>query len=354
MQRKSPAVRQRAGPDHRLVLRRVASIVLALIAGAAPVCAQAIRGTVVLADSVTPARGVIVLATGEAGATVGRTLTNSRGDFSITLPAATRVGVTILRIGYRPTVLSSSAVGDAGSGLRIVLSSEPIPLGAIRVRAQDECRINPDSGLLVARVWEEARKAMLTSQLATAGEPLVAEWVVYDRALDAGARIVQEQRIHSARNATTHAFRSMPAEFLASSGYVVEDSAATAYYAPDADVLMSSSFARLHCFRLVAPLRDEPELIGVGFQPTHEKSGIRDIEGTFWVDRRTAEGWIVTRTSGASSGIRTCPMPLLPQGRVGSSSSCGLLTATGWSIDGRCACQGSARAAEQVRAVSAG
>jgi len=173
--------------------------------------------------------------------------------------------------------------------VRIVFDSPAISLAAVTVLAREECRVNPDSGLMVAQVWEEARKAILASQLASADEPLDADLIEYDRTLDSTARYVREQHVRSVSNPTQHAFQSIPAELLAERGYVVSDSAETTFYAPDANVLMSPSFAALHCFRLVAPPRGRPELIGVGFEPTRDRGEIRDIKGTFWVDRASSE-----------------------------------------------------------------
>jgi hypothetical protein len=254
--------------------------------------AQVVRGIVVLPDSTTPASGVIVLATDARGTTAARALTTSRGQFAVTLPAPGRYGFTLLRIGYRPTRIPEIDVAAGASDVRrFILSDNAVVLSSINVRERETCRVNADTGYMVARVWEEARKAMLTTQLSSDDSPLFAEWIEYDRMLDSTARLVREQRIHTTRNPTTHAFRSRPAGFLDSAGYVVADSTGTMYFAPDAEVLLSESFAADHCFRLVGAPKSAgtPELIGVGFQPTRDRRDKREIEGTLWVDRATAE-----------------------------------------------------------------
>jgi hypothetical protein len=262
---------------------------LALLAASHALGAQVVSGTVTLADSTTPVPGVIVVATGSSGATRG--LTTDRGTFSIKLPAPGTYNLQLLRIGFRP---SSGPVvdvpADSTRAVRVIFAAEAVQLSALNVREKETCRVNADTGLAVTRVWEEARKAMLTTQLGSVGPPLVAEWIEYDRTLDSTARFVRHQHVRAARNPTVHAFRSVSADQLAARGYVVDESGATTYYAPDADVLLSETFAATHCFHLEAPRRGTAgALIGVGFQPSRERRDRRDIEGTLWIDATTAE-----------------------------------------------------------------
>jgi hypothetical protein len=272
------------------VVRRVAAVLVLLAAVVSPVAAQVINGSVVLRDSVTPVAGVIVVATDGRGATAARTLTTARGAFVLRMPDAGRYTLTVLRIGYRPTHGPTvSVAAGATQSVRIVFGAEAVTLAAVNVRERETCRVNADTGLAVARVWEEARKAMLTSQLSEDEAPLFAEWIEYDRTLDSTARMVREQHVHSSRHPTTHAFRSLSARVLSDNGYVAEDSGATMFYAPDADVLLSDQFVSEHCFRLAAPPAGSAGLIGVAFQPTRDRRDRHEIEGTLWLDRQSAE-----------------------------------------------------------------
>src|SRR5207245_343222 len=103
------------------------------------------------------------------------------------------------------------------------------------------------------------------------------------------ARMVREQHVRSSSHPTTRAFRSLPAAVLASDGYVVSDSSGVTFYAPDADVLLSDSFVNGHCFRFEPAPKDAKNLIGVSFEPASDRRGMRDIEGTLWLDQRSAE-----------------------------------------------------------------
>jgi protocatechuate 3,4-dioxygenase beta subunit len=271
------------------MLRALAIAAILWAAPLLPLVAQTVLGSVVLPDS-TPVVGAIVIANDANGAMVGRALTNQRGDFVLRLSAEGRVGLKVLRIGYRPTVGPFVTVAaGATERVRIVFASGAVTLAEVGVRERETCRVGADSGMIVARVWEEARKAMLTTQLSVDNVPMFAEWIEYDRTLDSTSRIVRQQSVRASRNPTTHAFRSVPAEVLRDQGFVVADTNGTVYYAPDADALLSDAFVSGHCFQLVRSPAADAHLVGVGFVPTRERRNLREIEGTLWVDRTTSE-----------------------------------------------------------------
>ena len=257
---------------------------------AAVVHAQALTGSVLARDG-SPVSGALVVATTSRNDAGVRTLSGSRGEFRLRLPQPGRYTVTVLRVGYRPT---QGPTVDVAAGVtervQITFSGEVVTLTAVNVRERETCRVSADTGYMVARVWDEARKAMLSSQLTADEAPLFAEWVEYDRQLDSTGRLVRAQRVKSERHPTTHAFRSKPVAVLDSLGYVVSDASGTTYYAPDAEVLLSESFASRHCFHLVGPqTRADSGLVGVAFAPGRDASDSHEIAGTLWLDRATAE-----------------------------------------------------------------
>jgi len=261
-----------------------------MLVAARPAAAQVIAGVVVLPDGATPAPGVIVVASDARGSETARALSNARGEYTLRLSAPGNVALKALRIGFRPTIGPTVAVEEGKTDApKIVLVADAISLTAINIRDRETCRVGADTGLAVTRVWEEARKAMLSSQLEKESAPLVAEWIEYDQRLDSSARVVRAQRVRTSRNPTNHAFKSRPAMLLDTAGYIIVENGEATYFAPDAEVLLSEVFAAHHCFRLAAPPRDRPELIGVAFVPSRDRSEARDIQGTLWVDRNTNE-----------------------------------------------------------------
>jgi len=268
------------------VVFRLLLLGLGLAAGRSD--AQEVRGIVVLPDSATPARGILLTATDARGEIVGRALSDARGEFQLRVPRPMRVTVRALRVGFRPTVYGAVDLGAAAVTVRVVLQPNAVQLASITVRRSDACRARDDGRTRVAEVWEEARKALLVAETQR-DDGLIAEWTQYDRQIDTTGRRVLDQAVHLTRSSSNRPFRSQEAALLAKDGYVVERDGEIIYYAPDADVLLSDSFAATHCFRLAAPPEDAPWLIGLQFRPIDAARARRDIEGTFWIDRRSAE-----------------------------------------------------------------
>ena len=291
------------------VLLAIATVAL----GGSAAEAQVVRGVVLAADSIAVAPSVIVTASDPRGPLLGRAVTDARGEFTMTLDAPGRVIIRALRVGFRPTETAVRELGAADTVLvRIVLAPEPVRLSAITVRRSDPCGARDDARARVAVVWEEARKALVLTNTARTRDALVAEWTVYDRQLDSlGVRVI-DQSVQRTRAPSERPFRSWAADSLARAGFIVEDEAGVSYHAPDADVLLSDAFAATHCFQLVD---GEPGSgrIGVRFRPIDEARTRREVEGTLWLDRETAE---LRHLEYAYTGLPQAAAPAEPGGRV--------------------------------------
>jgi hypothetical protein len=282
-------MRARQAPRVPMLRARFAlAAVFAMSGGAAG--AQQLRGEVVLPDSTTRVPGVVVVATGAGGAEVARALTGERGEFFVRFPGAGRYGLRLLRVGFRPTVVEPMTIAEGETRtVRLVLGDRAVTLAAVRVPGENVCRIRQDSGQLVARVWEQARTALSATQLTARGSLLDASLLTYRRVLDRTGLVIKSDSSHIERGTTRQTFQSWSAESLAALGYATTGRDGLTYYAPDADVLLSDSFAALHCFRIEPPPGDRADWVGIGFRPARERRGVNDIEGTLWMDRGTAE-----------------------------------------------------------------
>jgi hypothetical protein len=263
---------------------------LASIAAQTPSGAAELRGRTLLPDSITGVPGIIVVAYDRSGAVAARALTGESGDFLLQLPRPARYVVRALRIGFAPSVLPPFDIA-AGEKRRadIVLRGSAVSLTGITVLSDNSCRSPNDSAQLVVRLWEQARTALSATALGGARAPLTATVRVYERTLDSSGVAVGAETSRVLRGSTIHPFASLTPDSLARVGYVAEEKDGVAYRAPDADVLISDSFAALHCLWVQAPAADHYAWIGIGVRPARERPGVNDIRGTLWLDRATSE-----------------------------------------------------------------
>ncbi|KPJ90536.1 MAG: hypothetical protein AMS18_10640, partial [Gemmatimonas sp. SG8_17] len=255
-----------------------------------PLCAQTVTGQVV--DSASGALvdvGFMALID-ESGHEVARTLTDRRGRFSLGAPQAGRYKLQSLRIGYRAwqSPLFELAAGQV-LDYRLTVIALPVRLAEVEVTAEARCEVGPEGSARTAVLWEEARKALAAASWTASKRDLHYTMRLYERDLDRRARnVVKEQ--HTTRSGFyTTPFQSAPPEQLAEHGYLRHNWDGTAtFFAPDADVLLSESFQRTHCFKAVRDQHDHPGLIGLAFEPVGGHSAV-DVAGTLWLDESAAE-----------------------------------------------------------------
>ncbi|MBA3931314.1 MAG: hypothetical protein C0521_17190, partial [Xanthomonas sp.] len=230
--------------------RWVRSAALTLAAAPAVVSAQSLQGTLLRADSM-PAAGVIVVASrGAQDSVLARTITNGNGRYAIDVPAGT-VRLRALRIGHRPVLIGEFTLATgARRETRTVLPNDPIVLATVTTEASSSCRQTGTAGANVATVFEEARKALLSTTLKSGdGDPL-SRLSVYGQARTMGNRPAGRLELEFKEGVTVKPFQSLRPDSLAKVGYVESDLTSRTYYAPDADVLLSETFASSHCLGL--------------------------------------------------------------------------------------------------------
>ncbi|HMS03760.1 MAG TPA: hypothetical protein PKE51_12325, partial [Gemmatimonadaceae bacterium] len=159
----------------------------------------------------------------------------------------------------------------------------------LQTRSNNRCPVDPRNARRVARLFADARTALVASQLASVdGRPrsrfrvTTTEWNAReDRLL--GVRTVE------AVADSTNPFRSVPADSLALIGFVtIEPDRSTVWRAPDAAVLTDDAFLAEYCLTLVEDDSSGQDRIGVGFRPARNRSDIVQIEGVLWLDRATS------------------------------------------------------------------
>ena len=251
--------------------------------------AQTVRGVVYQPDSLTPAGGVLVELVDATGNAATRALTDHRGLFALRATASGSYHVRALRIGFRPAATPQFPVTtDSVPNIRLVLTGERITLDLITVRERTSCRTRGNAGAEVVAVWEEVRKALAATSLTSAAGNVVSRVITFERAIDE-SQVVTFLRTSLAETREARVFRSLPADRLASSGYVVIEGDEVVYFGPDADVLISDSFVSTHCFRLTPATERDTALIHLSFEPSGRRRNLVDVRGTLALDRRSLE-----------------------------------------------------------------
>ncbi|MGB1657138.1 MAG: carboxypeptidase regulatory-like domain-containing protein [Longimicrobiales bacterium] len=286
---------------------RTALVTIALVSLVVlPVRAQTVVARVVDDASGQPLIGALVHLVGSDGALNRSALTDDLGRalFIGTLGEDWRVRAEM--IGRATTEVGPFSVGEGETLSReIRMASSAIVLEGIDVSASERCEIRGgNEGMIVADVWNEARKALAAASITDNRGLYRYETVRYDREIDAysSAILTEDRRRRSVPMRTP--FESRPAEELVRGGFVQDDGGSDVYYAPDATALLSDAFLDTHCFRLAGERNDEG-FIGLEFEPTEDRE-VPDIEGVMWLDPNSAElQWLEYRYTGLARERRS-------------------------------------------------
>ena len=252
--------------------------------------AQTVSGTVVDEAGGAPVRGALVSLLDSAGKRVGSTLTNAQGAFALRAPAAGEFRVRAERVGMS-TASSGPLPLAAGEArvLRLATRSTAVMLEGLSVQAADRgCVVSPSRGARTAALWEEARKALDVAEFTRAQKASVYSIRRYRRTLDPERLTVREATEDSTTGRSTSPFMALPAENLASGGYVRTQGDDTYFYPPDAAVLLSETFLSQHCFRVRQGRGENAAQVGLEFEPVQGRS-LPDVRGVLWLDASSAE-----------------------------------------------------------------
>lgn len=275
--------------------RRAAAIVvagvLASVLGGTPgtLRAQAVVGTALDAADGSPVTGAFVLLVDERGAERARSLTTRSGTFRIGASPGT-YRLRLERIGFEALETEPFALARGETVNRTLrVGARPIELSSIRVAGgESRCGMPTDEALELGRVWDEARKALEATAWTDRQSYYRFDGLLVRRELDAEGRPVGAPEYDPIRIYGRHPFRSVQADDLAYGGWVQRQGAqGLKFHAPDAEVLLSESFLRRHCYRLVRGEAD-PGRIGIEFEPIPGRR-LTDIAGVLWIDRESAE-----------------------------------------------------------------
>lgn len=250
--------------------------------------AQSVLVQVASSETGTPLAGAFVsLLDGDGHALLHR-LTDASGRALIPLQA--RGGPFRVRaelIGRQTQTSEVFTVDlDVVEQVRLSLAFHAIPLSQLQVEAVSRCRTRPQDAS-IARVWQEARKALQTEAWAGSEGRYEFELSTFERRLDALGQKVERESRSDTSVVGRIPFASLRADEFAREGFVRPlREGGHQYYGPDAAVLLSDAFLEMHCLGLTRSL-DRPGWIGLTFRPAEDR-GANGIRGTFWLNEQTA------------------------------------------------------------------
>ncbi|MGI9042682.1 MAG: carboxypeptidase-like regulatory domain-containing protein [Gemmatimonadaceae bacterium] len=270
-------------------LHLVAAAAIVTLIAAYPACAgaqqQAELRVLVQAKPGAPLPGALVALVDPADNAVTESLSGSSGHVALKA-APGQYRVRVRRIGYRPFYTDPVAIPRAGEFV-VNVESARVVLQAMVVSASTQCgRMGNDEATL-SSAWEEISKALRSTQLTAEDVSAIGQSIKYRRELSRDGSTVSADStfLMSGRN---RPFAAIDPASLARDGFVRGNTQyGWDFYGPDERVLLSSSFAETHCFKIVRE-RKRAGQVGVAFEPVPRRRA-PDIKGALWIDEETSE-----------------------------------------------------------------
>lgn len=272
--------------------RRLLFVALAGVLSAVPrasLSAQTVTGSVLDATSSAPLQGVLVSLLNADGERVRAVLSDETGRFVIPTEAFGDYSLRAERIGLRTTTSATFRLfSTIAHDERILMGDRAVEIAGLVVDSRvQQCRLDRDRAVQLQRWWREVRTALDVSSVVQGTGLVTFEIERFERQWDARLESVIATESHNETLTSSRPFVSAEADFLADGGFVQGDlMGQRQYYAPDADVLLSSVFLAQHCFSLSES--DDESVLGLTFEPT-EDNRRAEIMGTLWVDTTSAE-----------------------------------------------------------------
>ena len=267
----------------------LAALVLLQAALAPTVHGQLVRGRLVDAADDAAVAGAMMTLMDRDGRAIERVLTQSvSGRFELRAAEPGEYRVRAERIGYATTFSAFFSV-SAGDTLTVEMAApvEALSLEGVSATVGPRCRVRPEEGLAVARVWDEARKALAAATWTQERGLYRYEMLRIKRLLDESAQKVEfEDRVY-AEGLVPVPYVARAADSLVTHGFARLSAEASDFWAPDAEVLLSDSFLDTHCLRIRSG-GTASDLVGLEFEPVPDRE-VADIAGTLWLNATTAE-----------------------------------------------------------------
>lgn len=266
-----------------LVLKLAPSFLLAA-AAARPLGAQELRGLVTDSASRQPIPGAVLVLLDANGATLGRNITNQRGQYRIAATTAMR-RMRVLRIGFRPREVALPPLTTGIVEVNVVMTALPTLLETVRVSSGAPCPKRSDR-LIALSLLEQARAGLLATIVAREIQPAEMIRLRYTRYMIDNSDRIEHQRvwIDSATGVKTSFVAVRPAADFVKYGFSLDTNNVQRFFGPDAETLLDDAFRDGYCFHLRDPERNRPHQVGLAFVAAKSERGRVDVDGTLWID----------------------------------------------------------------------
>ena len=256
-----------------------------------PLAAQTFHGTVRDSASHQPIAGAVFMVLDSAGASLGRRITDERGQYSIAVTGVPR-RVRIVRIGFQPRDVRISLPRDDAEPFDMAMLRVPTMLAAVDVRDKSHCGKRSDRAAALG-LWEQARAGLLATVVARETNTAFVNRLVFERTFDGASNKITRFLVQADSGASAgKSFNAVhsASDFIAK-GFSSDSAGESYLYGPDADVLLDDAFAAGYCFRLAGRVKSRPTEVGLSFSPSDAIPirGRVDIDGTLWVDTAARE-----------------------------------------------------------------
>ncbi len=250
---------------------------------------QVVRGRLVAAEEERGIGGAMVTLLDGSGNDVEQILTRtSSGLFELSAPDPGEYRLKAERIGYESTFSDYFRV-EVGDTVTVNMTArvEAVSLVGIEADVGRRCEVRPEEGQAVARVWNEARKALAAAAWTLERGMYQYEMLRIKRRLDRRGRRIEAEDRSTDRAYTDAPYVARPVDSLVAGGFARITSSESLFWAPDAAVLLSDQFLDTHCLKVTEGGADAPGMVGLSFEPVRERQ-LADITGTMWLDPQTA------------------------------------------------------------------
>jgi len=259
------------------------------LAGTGRAHAQVVHGELVDSGTARPVSAALVEVLSDADSVIARAISDSAGRFSASTGSPGIYHLRVRHIGFRSLQTTARSLG-AGEAVewRVIVNALPTQLAAVEVEGATACPATGPLDQATSDVWSNAVSALLLAVVYREQPGMFVRVRITTRDVSASSGRALSRSEAVREEVASEVFRGPDPDSLARFGYIRTAADGTSYYAPDAAVLSSDSFARTHCFTLVPDRRHKHDGIGLSFTPTPGDS-LAGVRGVLWLDRRTSE-----------------------------------------------------------------